>query len=770
MLLRIDDTDESRAMEGAQDAIERDLRWLGLDWDEGPLLQSERRARHLEAAAAAQGAVDRDGARWLEAPGIQSFVIVRADGRPTYRWASAVDDADLGITHVIRGNDHLPNVELQQAAIRSLGAEPPAFLHHALVRGEEGKLSKREGAATIAGLREAGYPPEAVREPAGAGGHLRPRRRAVGEQLVDRFDETRLARGEVTLEQSRLRALSTAHLALLPQDDLVERVAAFAPAGTDRGLIAALAPALRGAHTLAEAAELVACVAAAPEQQHPLPQLAEIRERYPGPAVRAGRAAAGGRAAKRGRSAARGAGGADRARARPGAVGGAGGAAARRGDPEGGMRLRDSLTGEPRELVPGPDGRIGMYVCGPTVYDRIHVGNARPFVVFQWMKRYLEWRGQPVTLVENITDINDKIYTAATARGVPSDRLAAEMAQAYIDDTERLGLGRPDREPLASATMAEIIALVERLIADGHAYEAGGDVYFAVRSFPDYGRLSNQDVDQLKESARAGRAQARPGRLRAVEGDQAGRGHLVGVALGRGPAGLAHRVLGDGRAWLGPEFALHGGGRDLIFPHHENEIAQSAGGRPPVRPGVGAQRHAAAERREDVEVAGQHRPAASTCSTAGAPRRCLVFFAPRPLRRAARLQRRGDATGPGRLRDAAKPAARRQRRGGRATCARRWPRRWTTTSTRRGRWRCCSTRRRRRRAPWRRCWACSAWAASAATRERRRSCWSWPEAATRPAPTATSRRADQLRDQIEAAGWEVRDTAEGTALYRRHGG
>ena len=281
LLLRIDDTDETRAVEGAQDAIERDLRWLGLNWDEGPLLQSERRARHLEAAAAAQGAVDRDGARWLEAPGIQSFVIVRADGRPTYRWASAVDDADLGITHVIRGNDHLPNVELQQAAIRSLGAEPPAFLHHALVRGEEGKLSKREGAATIAGLREAGYPPEAVVNLLALVATSGPGDVLSAQQLVDRFDETRLARGEVTLEQSRLRALSTAHLALLPQDDLVERVAAFAPAGTDRGLIAALAPALRGAHTLAEAAELVSCVAAAPEQQHPLPQLAEIRERYP---------------------------------------------------------------------------------------------------------------------------------------------------------------------------------------------------------------------------------------------------------------------------------------------------------------------------------------------------------------------------------------------------------------------------------------------------------------------------------------------------------
>src|SRR5437870_12466246 len=103
------------------------------------------------------------------------------------------------------------------------------------------------------------------------------------------------------------------------------------------------------------------------------------------------------------------------------------------------MRIRDSLSGELRELEPGLDGRIGIYVCGPTVYNRIHVGNARPFVVFQLMKRYLEWRGQPVTLVENITDINDKIYDAARPLGVPSDQLAREMSDAYIADTERLG-------------------------------------------------------------------------------------------------------------------------------------------------------------------------------------------------------------------------------------------------------------------------------------------------------------------------------------------
>src|SRR5205814_1455013 len=177
------------------------------------------------------------------------------------------------------------------------------------------------------------------------------------------------------------------------------------------------------------------------------------------------------------------------------ALGGVRRAAARRGDPEGGMRLRDSRTGELVELAPGPDGTIGIYACGPTVYDRIHVGNARPYVVFGLMKRYLEWRGQPVTLVENITDINDKIYAAARRRGVRSDALARDMAAAYVADTGRLGIGRPDREPLASETVPQIVALIEELVAGGHAYEAGGDVYFAVRSFPAYGELSGQRPD-----------------------------------------------------------------------------------------------------------------------------------------------------------------------------------------------------------------------------------------------------------------------------------
>ena len=241
------------------------------------------------------------------------------------------------------------------------------------------------------------------------------------------------------------------------------------------------------------------------------------------------------------------------------------------------MRLRDTLTGEPRELEPGPDGTIGIYVCGPTVYDRIHVGNGRPVVVFLQMKRYLEWRGQTVRLVENITDINDKIYTAAQGRGVRSDELAAEMTRAFLADTDRLGLGRPDEEPLASETVPEIVAMIEELVASGHAYEAGGDVYFAVRSFDRYGELSGQRPDDVESGARV-----EPGEHKRDPVDFA-----LWKATKDDEDTWWASPWGDGRpAWhiecsamaeklLGREFEVHGGGRDLIFPHHENEIAQS---------------------------------------------------------------------------------------------------------------------------------------------------------------------------------------------------
>src|SRR5262249_49187760 len=148
---------------------------------------------------------------------------------------------------------------------------------------------------------------------------------------------------------------------------------------------------------------------------------------------------------------------------------------------------------------PREDGQVGIYACGPTVYGRIHVGNARPFVVFSLLKRFLEHEGLKVTLVMNITDVNDKIYDAARAQHRASAELAGEMTELYLLDTGALGLGRPDEEPLASQTMAQIIAYIEALVSSGHAYEAGGDVYFSVRSDPGYGTLSHRRLEDMED-------------------------------------------------------------------------------------------------------------------------------------------------------------------------------------------------------------------------------------------------------------------------------
>ncbi len=247
------------------------------------------------------------------------------------------------------------------------------------------------------------------------------------------------------------------------------------------------------------------------------------------------------------------------------------------------MRLRDALSGELRELEPGPDGVIGMYVCGPTVYGRIHIGNARPYVVSVLMRDYLRWRGEPVRLVENITDINDKIYVAATKLGVPSDQLAREMTRHYIVDTDRFGLDRPDVEPRATDSIPEIVALIGELVDSGHAYEAGGDVYFAVRSHPAYGELSGQRPDDLEAGARVepGEHKRDPVDFALWKATKPDEDTWWDSPWGRGRPGWHIECSAMAEKFLGREFAMHGGGRDLIFPHHENEVAQSrSAGRP----------------------------------------------------------------------------------------------------------------------------------------------------------------------------------------------
>jgi glutamyl/glutaminyl-tRNA synthetase len=218
-LLRIDDTDVARNVEGGVATIVEELAWLGVGFDEGPLLQSGRSVRHREAAHAI-GEPDTEGALRFG-----RTTLLRPDGSATYQLASAVDDLDFGITHVIRGSDHRANAELQRALIAVLGGTPPEYMHHGLLLGEDGhKLSKRHGASSLADLREAGIPAEAVRA---------------------YLDELGLPRHDVNLDLARLRRLSIEALARLSDDELAERV----------GVPVSVAPVLRGARDLREARE-----------------------------------------------------------------------------------------------------------------------------------------------------------------------------------------------------------------------------------------------------------------------------------------------------------------------------------------------------------------------------------------------------------------------------------------------------------------------------------------------------------------------------------
>ena len=162
-------------------------------------------------------------------------------------------------------------------------------------------------------------------------------------------------------------------------------------------------------------------------------------------------------------------------------------------------RIHDTLSGQVRTLDPRDPPRVGIYVCGPTVYGRIHVGNARPYVLFSLLKRFLEREGYDASLVVNITDVNDKIYDAARESGVSSEELARKMTAAYVTDTDALGLGRPDHEPKATENIGPIVALIESLIERGHAYEADGDVLFRVAGFDGYGKLSNRPLEEMQQ-------------------------------------------------------------------------------------------------------------------------------------------------------------------------------------------------------------------------------------------------------------------------------
>jgi len=237
------------------------------------------------------------------------------------------------------------------------------------------------------------------------------------------------------------------------------------------------------------------------------------------------------------------------------------------------MRLYNSLTRQLEELPP-PPGPVRIYTCGSTVYQRVHVGNSRPFVLALWVKRWLAATGYDVRLVENITDVDDHVYEEANEQGIPSRELAERATGWFLEDTNDLGLGRPDVEPRASETIPEIIALVQELLDDGAAYEAAGDVYFRVASFPDYGRLSGANFDQMiaQEPSDKKEDQRDFALWKAQKPDEDAAWESP---WGMGRPGWHIECSAMAEKHLGPVFEIHGGGNDLRFPHHENELAQS---------------------------------------------------------------------------------------------------------------------------------------------------------------------------------------------------
>jgi cysteinyl-tRNA synthetase len=245
------------------------------------------------------------------------------------------------------------------------------------------------------------------------------------------------------------------------------------------------------------------------------------------------------------------------------------------------IRLHDTRRGQAAPLLPRDPGRIGIYACGPTVYNRIHIGNARPFVVFSWLKRFLAHEGYDVTYVANVTDVNDKIYDAARARGVPSEQLAREMTAHYVADTDALGLGRPDHEPLASETIDGIVDLIGALIDKGAAYAVEGDVYFRVRSDPQYGALSHRDVEQMDqgEGIEGASLKEDPLDFALWKAQKEGEDTAWPAPWGTGRPGWHIECSAMAEQLLGVGFEVHGGGSDLVFPHHENEAAQTRMGR-----------------------------------------------------------------------------------------------------------------------------------------------------------------------------------------------
>ena len=241
------------------------------------------------------------------------------------------------------------------------------------------------------------------------------------------------------------------------------------------------------------------------------------------------------------------------------------------------MKIYNTMTRKKEEFVPIDPNEIKIYVCGPTVYNYIHIGNARPFVVFDTLRRYLQYKGNKVKFVQNFTDVDDKIINKSREEGISALELSSKYIDEYFTDAKALNLEIADVHPKVSENMDEIIAFISRLIEKGYAYEIDGDVYYSTRKFKDYGKLSGQNIDDLESGARISVDERKHDPLdfalwkaRKTEDEPAWES-----PWGMGRPGWHIECSAMSNKYLGEQIDIHAGGQDLAFPHHENEIAQT---------------------------------------------------------------------------------------------------------------------------------------------------------------------------------------------------
>lgn len=242
------------------------------------------------------------------------------------------------------------------------------------------------------------------------------------------------------------------------------------------------------------------------------------------------------------------------------------------------IELYNSLTSQKETFVPLKEGEVKMYACGPTVYNYFHIGNARPFIFFDVVRRYLKYAGYQVTFIQNFTDVDDKIIKKAAEEGKEPAQIAEQYIQEYFIDADALGIERADSYPRVSENMDAIISLIQTLMDKGLAYEKDGNVYYRVREFDDYGKLSKRDIEELEAGARIEISEEKEDSLDFALWKKKKDGEIYWESpFGQGRPGWHIECSAMAQKYLGDQIDIHGGGADLIFPHHENEIAQSEG-------------------------------------------------------------------------------------------------------------------------------------------------------------------------------------------------